>query len=927
MGHLVTFFEPGAEEVAPADKQTLGGKGASLLALCQVGLPVPPGFILHTDCCREALANDGKWPVGLEEELREAITRLERVTGRTFGDAKEPLLVSVRSGAAVSMPGMMDTLLNCGLQPAADGENPEGFWHVYRQFIAMFAKTVAGVTSEQFAAIDQALTEERGIEAKEYDEPICRELAQRYAKLYTEHAGRPLPASAWDTLVACVNAVFRSWNSERAIAYRRQNQIRDLVGTAVTVQTMFPSQRSGIVFTVNPGNHADGAMIIESSYGLGEAVVSGDVKPDSFVVDRETLEIRDRIMGHKVHSVRALGDGSDHDPSVLSLSDEQVKELSALSLRVEAYPGVPVDLEWGWADGAFSLLQWRPIRGLEVARDVETGRLEEMARLRKLAGSGPKVWARHNIGETLPHPTPLTWDVVLRFTRGDGGFGKMYRDFGYRPSREVREQGFLELICGYPYADTDRVAGLFWEGMPLTYDLQAVHADPGVLQAPPTQFDPNRTDAGFLGRLPATIIAMIKSYRTMKRLRKSVAEHFDREVVPPYLDYVREERNRNLQDHSEAELLALLEERLVRVMDDFSGESLKPGFFGGMGCVQVESLLKDIFGTQLGEKVTVELIGGLDGDLTLEQDQLLYEVAHGKATMDTFLERYGHRAVAEMELASPRWREDPSYLDKILALHRREGEHSPHEMHALNRARRIEAQERLPALLAEHGAASLESDVMDLLLEAQQLLPYRENGKHYLMMGYELIRDVFVAFGRRWGLEEDVFFLRMEELAGYTAREQELRAEIERRKIRWQAFRRLELGEVIASEDLDSLGKPRVYAAAAEMAGEAVSAGVFTGPARIVYDPRDSRDLGSGYILVCPSTDPAWTVLFMDAGGVVIERGGVLSHGAIVARDFGIPAVVCPDATKRIQDGERIKVDGNQGRVIRLSPDVSEGGK
>jgi pyruvate,water dikinase len=119
----------------------------------------------------------------------------------------------------------------------------------------------------------------------------------------------------------------------------------------------------------------------------------------------------------------------------------------------------------------------------------------------------------------------------------------------------------------------------------------------------------------------------------------------------------------------------------------------------------------------------------------------------------------------------------------------------------------------------------------------------------------------------------------------------------------------------IDSRELDQLGQPRSYESAAELKGEAVAAGVAAGTARIVFDPREPRDLGANYILVCPSTDPGWTSLFVNARGLVVEKGGVLSHGAIVARDFGIPAVVCPGATKRIKDGSKLRLDGNRGMI------------
>ena len=142
-----------------------------------------------------------------------------------------------------------------------------------------------------------------------------------------------------------------------------------------------------------------------------------------------------------------------------------------------------------------------------------------------------------------------------------------------------------------------------------------------------------------------------------------------------------------------------------------------------------------------------------------------------------------------------------------------------------------------------------------------------------------------------------------------------LRAEIACRKIRWQAFQRLDLPDVIDSADLDKLGRPPKLEALAELKGDPIAGGTATGVARIVEDPRRAGDLGEDYVLVCPSTDPGWTPLFLNAVGLVVERGGMLSHGAIVARDFGIPAVVCPEATRLLRDGDRVHLDGDRGRI------------
>ena len=821
MGHSkqwVFFFGGGESEGDPAMTHTLGGKGAGLAAMTRAALPVPPGFTISSDCCRHFLDHDETWPDGLEEQVRRNLARLEETTGRTFGDANDPLLLAVRSGAEVSMPGMMDTILNCGL--ASDGQ------------------------------------------------------------------------SAWGALVNSINAVFRSWNTSRAVAYRKRHDIRGLPGTAATVQAMVPSQVSGVLFTRDPSDPSADQMIIESSFGLGEAVVSGRATPDRFVVTREGFECVQSCVGGK-----------------RSLSSEQIAKLSELGLRVEELLGVPADIEWGWTEGGFALLQRRPIRGFDIAEDTEAGRRAEIARLRGLAGRGRRVWVAHNLGETLRHPTPLTWDIVSRFMSGSGGFGLMYRDLGYRPSRIVCKHGFLELICGRVYADPDRLAQLFWAHAPLAYDADAVQQNASLLGSAPTTFDAERTDPWLLLQLPSLAWALLRSSRILKQARRTAQTDFEERHLPGYLEYVSIKRKEDLTSLSTSDVISELHDRRGRVLERFGKECLKPGYFGGMALVSLENRLGELMGRAEGCQLARALTSGLEGDLTVEQNALLHRVAAEEATMDEFLERFGHRAIDEMELAEPRWREDPAHLERVTS----SIQTAPQGSHAESASRRHAAERELPDVLARWGGSCFREEVEEDLHLAQTLLPYRETGKHYLMMGYELIRQAIMELSRRWGLGRDVFFLCLDELERFES--EDFAARLGERKIRWRSAQRLDMPEVIDSDDLDRLGLPREYEAAAELQGQPLASGVATGVARIVHDPRDATRLGADYVLVCPSTDPAWATLFVNARGLVVERGGVLSHGAIVARDMGIPAVVCPGATSRIRDGGQIRIDGAQGTI------------
>ena len=520
-------------------------------------------------------------------------------------------------------------------------------------------------------------------------------------------------------------------------------------------------------------------------------------------------------------------------------------------------------------------------------------------------------------------PTPLTWDIVCDFMRGEGGYGRMYVDFGYRPSKRVRDEGFLELICGRIFTDPERAAEQFWESMPFKYDHDEILKDPRILEAAPTKFDADGADEKFLFRLPGTLWAMFRSSRLTKRARRDAIRVFRDEVLPPYRAYLAEKREQDLSVLATPQLLDELRDRMDRIMTGFGKESLKPGFFGGCARADLEKLLVQLFGPQEGGRLCQVLTSGLDGDSTMEQNDVLFRVAvhrhNGEngdgAMLNAFLDRYGHRAVAEMELAVPRWREDPTYIEQIVDRQNVAPEHAPEHLHKANQERRFQAIKDLPEMLKKWGGSSLREEIEQLAAEAQALLPYREIGKHYLMMGYEQIRGVLLEFGRRFKLGDDVFYLRLAELAAFEKEPAKYAALAEKRKVEWQCAQKLDLPDVINSAELEALGLRRTFAAASELPAVPLSTGVVIGTARVIFNPGDAQDLGSDAVLVCPSTDPSWTALFTTITGLVVERGGVLSHGAITARDFGLPAVACPNATQLIKHGTKVRVDGDRGQI------------
>ncbi|MCK4957974.1 MAG: pyruvate, phosphate dikinase, partial [Planctomycetes bacterium] len=226
----VYFFGNGKAEGNARMKELLGGKGANLAEMMSLGIPVPPGFTISTNVCADYNKRKGKWPVGLKEEVQKNVAKLERAMGAKLGDPKRPLLVSVRSGAAVSMPGMMDTVLNLGLNDDVVAgiiektNNPRFAYDIYRRFIDMFGDVVMGCHHEYFEhVLDSAKKKAKVENDNELSADQLKDVVDKYKAVYKKHVGRMFPQDGADQLKLAVNAVFDSWNIPRAIKYRQLN--------------------------------------------------------------------------------------------------------------------------------------------------------------------------------------------------------------------------------------------------------------------------------------------------------------------------------------------------------------------------------------------------------------------------------------------------------------------------------------------------------------------------------------------------------------------------------------------------------------------------------------------------------------------------------------------------------------------------------
>ncbi|HVT56785.1 MAG TPA: pyruvate, phosphate dikinase [Thermoanaerobaculia bacterium] len=437
-------FGDGSAEGRGEQKELLGGKGAGLAAMSRLGIPVPPGFTLTTEVCTFYQDHQGAYPEELDAEVEAHLRLLEERTGQRFGNQENPLLVSVRSGAASSMPGMMDTVLNLGLSPAiiaawiARGAEPRFVYDAWRRLLTMYGDVVLGVPHEEFEQVLGAARREHGVATDaELPGAALGAVSERFRQLIAEH-GRPFPDEPREQLWGAIGAVFASWNNRRAREYRRLNGISDRLGTAVNVQAMVFGNRgsdcaTGVAFTRNPATGERGVYGEFLVNAQGEDVVAGIRTPRPIVgrdgqrglaedfpeARRELLEVCARLEGHfrdmqdveftiqhgRLYMLQTRG-GKRTGPAAVRIAAEMVGEglIEPHEALARVQPQHLVQMlapEFDTAEkervvGAGGLLA----HGLPAGPGAASGRLVLSAeRAAELAPSGPVILVR---AETSP---------------------------------------------------------------------------------------------------------------------------------------------------------------------------------------------------------------------------------------------------------------------------------------------------------------------------------------------------------------------------------------------------------------------------------------------------------------------------------------------------------------------------------------------
>jgi pyruvate,water dikinase len=715
-----------------------------------------------------------------------------------------------------------------------------------------------------------------------------------------------------DALIEAVERCWRSLSSERAAVYRaKQGVDAGQLSMAVVVQRLVPAEAAGVLFTRHPLDTDGRTMLAEASWGLGEVVVSGRVQPDRFQIDRISGAVVDRQLGLK--SIRITRSGEEHVPPAdqqrYCLDDAALARLAELGRKVESFEREPRDVEWAYAAGEFYLLQARPIT-VAGAAEREQIRREVIDGLKAKADPKGTVWVRYNLSEVLPAPTPMTWSVVRRLLAADGGFGAMNRDLGGEPDPALGSLSAFDLVAGRPMMNLSRLPRMQFARPPIEYPIGLYKADPRRALDPKPVLNPLAGRGCLLGAfsLPVMVWKLARQKRAIQRLSADYPSTFLPTVVPPFAASAKAALAQDWSKLDPSALVRELESWTQRTLIDFARHGLKATVFADLAWNGHFETLKPALGEERARAAVGELALGATPPLEVDLPRGIRELTVGAIDRPAFLERFGHRGHNEMELAQPRWSETPEEVGKLVA-----GLHGP-----ASRQEAIESEWQRIADEAKLGGPKRDQ-FAGQVERLRTFLGLREAAKHYLLLGYAVIRRALVELDRRFGLRGGIFFLTPADLKDL-ASGKDLYGPIAAARKRRQAELSLEVLPVLFSDDLEAIGKPLPEPAGGDrFEGVALSAGVCEGPALVLAEPAAAPPGEGGYILVCPTTDPAWVPLFARAKGLVMETGGVLSHGAIVAREFGLPAVAgLPEATRTIKTGQLVRVDGGRGLVTVL---------
>ncbi len=892
-------------EEACTDLSQVGGKGANLGRMTGQGFVVPPGYVVGT----AAYAAHVKSNEGLKKRIEGALGSVDFHNA----EALDAVVQQIRQWIVdTPMPPALQSAISEAYRKLGDG-----------LYVAVRSSgTAEDLEGNSFAGLHDTYLDMRGS----------------------------------DNVVDAVKRCWASMWTSRAVFYRHSQGFDHFkTSIAVVVQTMVQSEVAGVLFTGNPINAATDELVVNASWGLGEAVVSGIVTPDEFIVSSRSLKVLQATLGTKTCQIirnAEAGNGTLHldtteaDRARFSLSNDEVTKLCELGRRIqEAYGGFPQDIEWGFSGGQFYVLQARPITGVEFSWDADV--------TASVQGNDDAV------------PYDNVWSRVFPEEMWTGAISPLmfsWRCWGLNQCHSVG-------VHAYGYPETDYTTHRLWKyHKGVSYynckaDLQLIST------AVPPQLR-----AGMLHKLPKAwheeALAApfdwgryIDMFMKVERERPDMGYTWWKSIRDDFIENA--EYRENTRPRTKAELAAMSDAELkqhIGTLMRLEIASYDPPWNGLLWHMR-ESLgwigwIIENWYTGGRPTVFMDLVTGTrNPTVTSEDNFAVWELANyvyrspelrslfdkypdarflthvdqavdGPAfrkLYDAHVKKRGHRGHPDRDIYFKRRAEDP--MVDLRMFNGLFGTPDPRTQELKMREKLEETIRHVHDSLAEQPFGVFKAKLFKFLIDfSHNSIEYRDNEREVMDWSTYAIKRAFADVGRRCGErgflegERDFYFLTMDEL--YTVLDGRANLKLAKAKIAVRAknFDNIDTKRVHPSMYLQfdraaPIDQPEITGDGV-LKGKITSVGKVTGTARVVYELSQIGRVKPGEILIVHATDPGWTPVFMLIKGIVLETGGLISHGALLAREYGLPGVQVEGALQRIPDGATITVDGDAGVVI-----------
>jgi len=859
------------EAIQDTDADAVGAKALSLARMNRIGLSVPAGFCVTGAAYREHLSCAEIMP-----KLKAAMTGLTKAEP----DSKREILSDIRQAIIEAL---------------------------FAEELRKEMETHYGVLGAGGVAVRSSATAE--------DLP-----GHSFAGLHDTYLG----ISNLDNCIAAVKKCWASLWTERAYEYRVKNGFDHLkINMAVIVQSLITADASGVIFTTDPVTGSSSRIIVEACFGLGDSLVSGKVTPDRFIIRKRNL----KIIAHRV-SEKTLENENTCAPCI----DKRIaRKLAKFAKKIEIKLGSPQDIEWAISDNKIFFLQSRPITAVPQKKSWEER----------------QVWTNANTGEVFPDAiTPITWSVMeLMF---NPLFESTIRLFG----ANLGNNQLAGLVASRVYFNINTAIGVA-QHLPEKWNLslndsfggeQGKVYELGKLDIP----DEDIPELGFsyakmIIRLPYSICDIFshsqkKGMKVLKELSSSSNKLRDLDVTAMTDEKLARQFITAIEDTLEScDILCVLSGILAfpilrwicaKWLNDENG-TIANRLLGGLNAMDDVQAGFELWNlaVKARESSQVETAILSNGNWQIIREKIA-GVERGEEFLkkwDEFMAHHGHHCRGEMELFNPRWAETPDYiLSTVRNYLSSSGQTDPIQNYRDHIRKREQLTNRCCQQLKNPAKRLIFNHFVH---RAQQGVIFRENWKSEAVRYTAALRSILLELGQRLNnksiLEntDDIFFLKYQEIQSVVQgnADFDVRKVIAQRHVEYEKNKSITPPTVVIGKfDPDSFIPDAVDTNVEVLTGLAVSPGVVTGKARVILRTDTDGQVLPGEILVAPFTDPGWTPYFIPAVAIVMDIGGMLSHGSIIAREYGIPAVVnVGPATKIIKTGQTIQVDGNRG-VVRI---------